>query len=97
MNTVVETPTFVKLADEIWTESERMEFVACHPSTGRRPDSRCRRRPESAPGAGRQRQARRGPRHLFQSLVGRLIYLLAIYRKADQSTIDPADLPGYDT
>ena len=28
MNTVIETPTFSKLADKIWTEDERLDFVS---------------------------------------------------------------------
>ena len=28
MKTVIETPTFAKLADKIWTEDERLDFIS---------------------------------------------------------------------
>ena len=28
MKTVIETPTFSKLADKIWTEDERLDFIS---------------------------------------------------------------------
>ena len=37
MKTVVETPTFRKQADRIWSEGERLDFIAymaTHPNTG---------------------------------------------------------------
>ncbi len=37
MYTVVETPTFLKTAEKIWTEQDRVEFVnwiASHPLAG---------------------------------------------------------------
>ncbi len=97
MYTVIETPTFAKQADAIWREDERLAFVSWlgkHPLVG-----------DAIPGAAGARkvrwsipgQGKRGGVRViyFNRLDDGVIYLLAIYRKADQANIQPQDIPGY--
>ena len=99
MHTVIETPTFAKQADQIWSEAERLDFItwiACHPLAG-----------DVIPGADGARKVRwslsgmgkRGGVRViyFNRSAAGLVYLLAIYRKSDQSNIGPADIPERDT
>ncbi len=99
MHTVIETPTFAKQADQIWSEAERLDFItwiACHPLAG-----------DGIPGTDGARKVhwslsgmgkRGGIRVIYfnRSAAG-LVYLLAIYRKSEQSNIRPADIPERDT
>ena len=98
VNTVIETIEFTKQADAVWSESERMEFIcwiARYPLAG-----------DVIPGAEGLRKVRwklagKGKRggvrviYFNRSAEGR-IYLIAIYRKADRSNIDPSELPELD-
>ncbi|ESQ15816.1 MAG: DNA-binding protein [Thiohalocapsa sp. PB-PSB1] len=95
---VVETASFANQADTIWTESERLAFVswiARNPLAG-----------DVISGAAGARKVRwtvigKGKRGgvrvtYFNRLAAGLIYLMAIYRKADQATIAPGDIPEVD-
>ena len=94
MRTVIETPTFQKQADAIWSEDERLDFVtwiARHPLAG-----------EVIPGADGARKVRwtapaKGKRGgvrviYFNLAVDEVVYLVAIYPKSEQSTIHPNDI-----
>ncbi len=98
MNTGIETPTFAKQADAIWSESERLDFIgwiARNPLAG-----------DVIPGAEGTRkvrwtvadQGKRGGVRViyFNRSVAGLIYLVAIYRKSGQSDIRPADIAEID-
>ena len=89
MLTVVETPTFSKLAADYWSEDERGEFAAwisANPETG-----------EVVPGSGGVRKVRwsrpdRGKRGgvrviYFNRLTRNEIWLLLIYAKSAQDAI----------
>jgi hypothetical protein len=95
MRTVVETPTFAKQADAIWGESERLAFVswiARNPLAG-----------DVIPGAAGARKVRwtvagkgkRGGARViyFNRPAMGMIYLVAIYSKADQANIAPDGIP----
>ena len=83
MNTVSETPIFQKYAEEIWSESERSEFIswiAANPQAG-----------DVVPGSGgcrkvrwtRQGMGKRGGARViyFNEVEGR-IWLLIVYSKS---------------
>jgi len=83
MNTVSETPIFQKYADEVWSESERGEFInwiAANPCAG-----------DVVPGSGgcrkvrwtRQGMGKRGGARVvyFNEFEGR-IWLLIVYAKS---------------
>ena len=83
MNTVSETPIFQKYADEVWSESERGEFInwiAANPYAG-----------DVVPGSGgcrkvrwtRQGMGKRGGARVvyFNEFEGR-IWLLIVYAKS---------------
>ncbi len=89
MYTVVETPTFQKQADKIWSESERLEFIqwlASHAEAG-----------DVIPNAGGARKVRwalkgtgksGGVRVIyFNQTDDGLIYLIALYRKNERENM----------
>ena len=95
MNTVIETPTFVKQADQVWSEAERLDFITWisrNPLAG-----------DVIPGTDGARKVRwsvagKGKRGgvriiYFNRSAAGLIYLVAIYRKSDQGTLGPTDIP----
>lgn len=62
MRTVIETPTFQKQAEKVWTEAERLRFIdwiAANPEAGDVIPG--------ADGARGRRQKRRRARNLFQT------------------------------
>lgn len=94
MRTVIETPTFQKQADAIWSEDERLDFVtwiAQNPLAG-----------EVIPGADGARKVRwaaqakgkrGGVRVIYFNLTAQgVVFLVAIYAKSDQSDIQPNDI-----
>ncbi len=94
MYTLVETPTFVSLAAEIWSEAELMEFklwLAANPLAG-----------DVIPGAGSLRKVRwarpgmgkRGGARViyFNQLADGVIALLMVYTKAKFDNLPPAFL-----
>jgi len=89
MFTVVETPTFSKLAADYWSDDEREEFtawIAANPETG-----------DVVPGSGGVRKVRwsrpsRGKRGgvrviYFNRFTRREIWLLLIYAKSARDSI----------
>ena len=94
MRTVIETPTFQKQAEKIWSEDERLAFIdwiARNPLAG-----------DVIPGADGARKVRwsiagtgkrGGVRVIYFNLTeqGTLI-LITLYQKADQADIRPSDI-----
>ncbi len=89
MQTVIETPTFQKQAEKIWSEEERMAFIAWiaeHPTAG-----------DVIPGADGARKVRWAAAGKGKSGGVRVIYfnvaeqgtvvLITLYSKADQANI----------
>lgn len=94
MRTVIETPTFQKQADKIWSDVERLAFIdwiAANPVAG-----------DVVPGAEGARKVRWTRPGTGKSGGGRVIYfnltedevilLITLYAKADQATISPAEI-----
>ena len=94
MRTVCETPTFQKQADKLWLEDERLEFIAwiaANPQAG-----------DVIPGADGARKVRwsrsgtgksGGVRVVYFNLTEEeVVWLVAIYAKADQSNITPSQI-----
>lgn len=94
MHTVVETPTFQKQADAIWTLAEReafIDFIAENPDAG-----------DVIPGAEGARKLRwqrqgigkrSGARVIYFHLVGdEVVLLVMVYAKADRANVKPKDI-----
>ena len=89
MKTVIETPTFTKQADKIWSEDERLcfiDYIIHNPTAGDViPHAEGARKVRWViKGAGK----RGGVRIIYfnQNSEG-IIYLIAIYQKSDKSNI----------
>lgn len=94
MRTVIETPTFQKQAEKIWSEEERLAFIdwiASNPLAG-----------DVIPGADGARKVRwsiagkgkrGGVRVIYFNLTEQgTIVLITLYQKADQADIRPSDI-----
>ena len=94
MRTVIETPTFQKQAEKLWSESERLEFIgwiALNPLAG-----------DVIPGAEGARKVRwsrsgsgksGGARVIYFNLTQReVVLLVAMYAKADRDNMLPAEI-----
>ncbi len=94
MYTVVETPTFQKQAEKIWSESERMDFIdwiAENPLSG-----------DVIPGAQGARKVRwsvagrgkrGGVRVIYFNLTNQgVLILLMVYTKSEQSNLEPGEI-----
>ncbi len=94
MRTVIETPTFQKQAEKLWTEDERLAFIdwiAENPLVG-----------DVIPGADGARKVRWGRGGAGKSGGARVIYfnlterevvlLVAAYAKADRANMLPAEI-----
>jgi hypothetical protein len=92
--TVIETPTFQKQADAIWTVAEReafIDFIAQHPDAG-----------DVIPGADGARKVRwqragtgkrAGARVIYFHLVGdEVVLLIMVYAKAVRTNVRPKDI-----
>ena len=94
MFTVIETPTFQKQVAKVWTEAERLEFIAwiaANPTAGDVIPS--------ADGARKVRWAvqgkgkRGGARVVYFNLSDdELVLLVAVYAKADKTNILPNEI-----
>lgn len=93
MKTVIETETFTKQADKLWTEEERLEFVAY---IARNPDAG-----NVIPGADGARKIRwtvsgRGKRGgakiIYFNIDEDFLCLVAIYKKAEKENMSPKDI-----
>ena len=94
MRTVIETPTFQKQADAIWTPQEReafIDFIAENPDVG---DVIA-----GAEGARKVRWQRKGTgkrggaRVIYFHLVGdEIVLLVMVYAKAERSNVKPKDI-----
>lgn len=89
MQTVIETPTFAKQADQIWTEEERLDFIeyiVANPTAGDViPHAEGARKVRwSVKGQGK----RGGVRVIYFNQDARgIIYLVSIYQKNAKSNI----------
>jgi hypothetical protein len=94
MRTVIETPTFQRQANVIWSEDERLEFVSWisqHPIVG-----------EVIPGAGGARKVRwsvrsqgkrSGARVIYFNLSAEgVVYLIAVYKKSELENMKIDDI-----
>ena len=93
MKTVVETNTFRRQADKIWSEEERLDFIAwiaAHPDAG-----------DVIPGADGARKVRwsasgrgkrGGVRVIYFYLDTDRLCLVAVYAKADRSNMTPNEI-----
>ncbi|WP_373510130.1 DNA-binding protein [Thiocapsa sp.] len=94
MRTVIETPTFQKQSDAIWSEDERLDFVtwiSLHPMAG-----------EVIPGAGGARKVRwsvrsqgkrGGARVIYFNLPAEgVLYLIAVYKKSERENMTIDDI-----
>jgi hypothetical protein len=94
VRTVIETPTFQKQADAIWTTQEReafIDFIAGNPDVGDVISGA-----EGARKVRWQRQGtgkRGGVRVIYFHLVGEEVVLLVmVYAKAERSNVKPKDI-----
>jgi mRNA-degrading endonuclease RelE of RelBE toxin-antitoxin system len=91
VRTVIETPTFKKRADAVWSEDERLTFIswiARNPQAG-----------DVIPGAdgarkvrwmGTQRGKSGGVRVIYFNLAAdSTVYLITLYRKSEHTNIQP--------
>ncbi|MEN9904039.1 MAG: hypothetical protein RLZZ555_604 [Pseudomonadota bacterium] len=94
MFTVIETPTFQKQADKLWSKDERhafIDWIAAHPQAG-----------DVIPGADGARKVRwavhgkgkrGGARVIYFNLSeDELVLLVAVYAKSEQSNMLPNDI-----
>lgn len=94
MRTGIETPTFQKQAEKIWSEEERLTFIAWiaeHSAAG-----------DVIPGAGGARKVcwsmegkgkRGGVRVIYFNLADPdTVVLVTLYQKADQANIQASDI-----
>ena len=94
MRSVIETPTFQKQTEKLWTEDERLAFIvwiAANPLTG-----------DVIPGANGARKVRWGRSGLGKSGGARVIYfnlteqevilLVAIYAKTERTNMLASDI-----
>ena len=94
MITVVETPTFAKQVDKVWSEDERLDFIqwlSIHPEAGDVITNAegARKIRWSINGAGK----RGGVRVIyFNQTEEELIYLLAIYKKTKQENMPAKEI-----
>ena len=95
MFTVIETPTFQKQADKVWSKEERhafIDWIAANPQAG-----------DVIPGADGARKVRwavqgkgkrGGARVIYFNLSeNELVLLVAVYAKSEQSNVSPNDIP----
>ena len=94
MFTVIETPTFQKQVAGLWTESERLDFIAwiaANPEAGDViPGAEGARKVRwSMPGKGK----RGGARVIYFNLhADEIVLLVAVYAKADKANVLPKDI-----
>jgi len=94
MRTVIETPTFQRQAEKIWSEDERFEFIgwiACNPLVG-----------DVIPGADGARKVRwtakghgkrGGARVVYFNLSDQgLVYLIAVYPKNEKENMSSDEI-----
>lgn len=94
MRTVIETPTFQKQADAVWTAQEReafIDFIAENPDAG-----------DVIPGADGARKVRwqrqgtgkrGGARVIYFHLLGdEVVLLVMVYAKAERANVKPKDI-----
>jgi mRNA-degrading endonuclease RelE of RelBE toxin-antitoxin system len=94
MKTVIETPTFQKQAESIWTEEERLVFISWISQNPLAGDvipgaDGARKVRWSIPGKGK----RGGVRVIYFNLVEQdVIVLITLYQKSNQANIQASDI-----
>lgn len=94
MKTVIETPTFQKQAEAIWTEDERLAFISWISQNPLAGDvisgaDGARKVRWSAAGKGK----RGGVRVIYFNLVEQdVIVLITLYQKSNQANIQASDI-----
>ncbi len=94
MLTIIETPTFQKLADKIWSEEERLEFISWiskNPTAGDViPKAEGARKIRWSAGS---KGKRGGVRIIYFNQIGQgLIYLVTIYPKSQRENISAKEI-----
>ena len=93
MKTIIETETFKKQADKIWSEDERLEFVtyiAKNPTAGDViPNAEGARKIRWTVGS---KGKRGGTRIIYFNIDLNFLCLVAIYKKSNQSNISPKQI-----
>ena len=95
MFTVIETLTFQKQADKVWSKEERhafIDWIAANPQAGDviPGDDGARKVRWAVQGKGK----RGGARVIYFNLSeDELVLLVAIYAKSEQSNVSPNDIP----
>jgi mRNA-degrading endonuclease RelE of RelBE toxin-antitoxin system len=94
MRTVIETPTFQKQAEKIWSEEERMAFItwiAEHPTAGDMITGTDGARKVRWSAAGKGKSG--GIRVIYFNLAEqRTVVLVTLYQKTDQANIQASDI-----
>jgi len=94
MRTVIETPTFQKQAERIWSDAERLDFIGWIAAN---PDAK-----DVVPGADGARKVRwkragtgksGGARVIYFNLTDEeIVLLVAVYAKAERENMLPKDI-----
>ena len=94
MRTVMETPTFQKQSEKLWSEDERLEFIAWIAANAQAGDVI-----PGAEGARKVRWSRAGTgkpggaRVIYFNLTEEeAVLLVAVYAKAEQSNMTPSQI-----
>lgn len=94
IRTVIETPTFQEQADKLWSEDERLEFIAWIADNSQDGDvipggEGARKVRWSRPGIGKSG----GARVIYFNLTEEeVVLLVALYAKADRSNMTPSQI-----
>ncbi len=95
MKTVIETPTFTKQVDKIWSEDERLEFVAFiakNPTAGDVIPSAAGARKVRWSVSGKGKSG--GVRIIYFNQSKDMLYLVAIYKKSVKETMKSKEIRG---
>ena len=93
MKTVVETPTFRRQAEKLWSEEERLDFItwlAAHPEAGNVIPGADGARKVRWASSGRGKRS--GVRVIYFQLDPDRLCLVAVYAKNDRSNMRPNEI-----
>jgi mRNA-degrading endonuclease RelE of RelBE toxin-antitoxin system len=94
MNTVIETPTFQKQVDKIWSEEERLEFISWISSNTESGDViKGTNGARKVRWSGSSRGKRGGVRVIYFNISeSGVLYLITIYKKSAKANISPEEI-----